>query len=97
MKKHYILIEVREPEEADTRRPGYTKAGDIRKELIRFCTARGINAAHCLVREDRPFIYGTGERTPYAETAALFREAMGPEWRRLQERKADDAAWWSAR
>jgi hypothetical protein len=103
--KHYILIEVREPHRSALRdnygtkagnfRDNYgTKAGNFRHEITKYCETRNINAAHCIVREDRPFIYGTGERTPYVAAQDLFHLAMGAEWRRHKaEQIASDAPW----
>jgi hypothetical protein len=71
-----------------------TKAGNLRHEITKYCETRNINAAHCIVREDRPFIYGTGERTPYVAAQDLFHLAMGAEWRRHKaEQIASDAPW----
>ena len=71
--KHYILIEVREPEEPLP--GGLTHAGFLRKFINKFAAEHGISMANNLIREDRPYTF-SGHPQPYAETQAIMEKIM---------------------
>jgi hypothetical protein len=78
--KHYIIIEVREP---DTPRSVVyaTDAGFLRQTIHQIATERELDIADQLIREDRPFLFGSHELTPYQQVHLTFRAAMGQSWR----------------
>lgn len=71
--KHYIVIEVEEPERA---RGEPLDLGKIRKHFHAFVMERGMKVFDVVFREDRWAIPGTRRPTRYKEVREIFEETM---------------------
>lgn len=70
--KHYIIIEVDEPE----REPGeHLETGELRKHCHTFTPSRYVQVSDIVVRADRPAL--AGAPNGYAQIQSIFTETMG--------------------